>query len=425
MSNLKVLARSLSRESFRQAGFSISSQKLRSFLTLLGIIIGVAPVIALVGIMAGFEREITGSFARFGAGVVTFTKYSYTNGPGDDEEQKKRKDLTLQDAEALKRLVGTAKGVSPEARRMMGRGGDTVKNERGDEANGPILRGVWPGYQQVRDMPIEDGRFFTEPDVLHRSRCCVIGEDVVKALFPGRDPIGQPVYLGGARFTVVGKLTKRGGSMGDSPDNLLLIPLSTYMECYPSRFLDNSGALTIALAPKDPMQQEQMLDEATAVLRVRRGLKANQENDFHYWTAESELKSMQKMIGAVAGGIILVAAMALLVGGIGVMNIMLVSVTERTREIGVRKALGATRRDILAQFLIEAVTLTGVGGLVGLGLGMGGALLVRMVTPLPASAPLWSGALGFGVSAIIGLVFGLWPAMKASKLDPIEALRYE
>lgn len=318
-----------------------------------------------------------------------------------------------------------AKGISPEAyKRLTGNEG-SIKNEQGEEANGAVIQGVWPSFEQVRGMPLDYGRFFIDSDLNHRSRCCILGSDVVKALFPGKDPVGRRIIAGSASLTVVGVLAKRGGSLGTDVDSRVLIPLSTFSELFPNKFLDNSGALDIGVAPKDPAQQEAMIDEALAVLRTRRGLRAKQENDFHYSTAESEMKSFNEIAGAIAGGIILVAAMALLVGGIGVMNIMLVSVTERTREIGIRKALGATRRDILAQFLIEAVTLTGVGGLVGLGLGMGGALLVRMVTPLPASAPLWSGALGFGVSATIGLVFGLWPAMKASKLDPIEALRYE
>lgn len=417
--------RGLSKESFRQAGFSIGAQKLRSFLTLLGIVIGVAPVIGLVGIMAGFNDSVAGSFARFGTSVVQFQKYNFTNGHGDDEEQRKRRDFILQDAEALARLVPLAKGVSPEASHTLTGVDGTVKNERGVEANNPNIRGVWPSYQQVRDMPVEDGRFFGEADLNHRSRTCVIGSEVAKALFPRRDPIGQRILVGNASLSIIGVLAVRGNALGGNADNVVMVPLSTWAELFPQRLTDHSGALRMALAPKDPMQQDAMIDQAITVLRARRGLRGSQPNDFHYFTAESEMKSVQKITNGIAAGVILVAAMALLVGGVGVMNIMLVSVTERTREIGIRKAMGATRRDIMAQFLLEAVALTSVGGLVGLGLGLGLAFVVRLATPLPAHAPLWSAALGFGVSAAVGLTFGLWPALKAARQDPIEALRYE
>ncbi len=420
-----TMFRGLSKESFRQAGFSISSQKLRSFLTLLGIIIGVAPVIALVGIMAGFTETVNGAFSRLGTSVVTFQKYDYSRGHGDDMTQQKRRDLTFRDAEALARAVTLAKAVTPEVNAVMTPRRGTVKNEQGQEANDPSIRGAWASFQQVRNMPLEDGRFFSETDVLHRARVCVIGSDVAKALFRGKDPMGRRIMLGPTAVTVVGTMTPFGGSMGDGMDNFVLLPITTWGDIFPDRLLDNSGAVSIAMTPKDPAQQEAMIDQAIAALRVIRGLKASDENDFHFTTAKSEMATFNKVVGGIAAGVILVAAMALLVGGVGVMNIMLVSVTERTREIGIRKAMGATRRDILAQFLLEAVALTCVGGLVGLGIGMGGALLVRVATPIPASAPLWSGALGFGVSAAVGLTFGLWPAMRAAKQDPIEALRYE
>jgi putative ABC transport system permease protein len=191
--------------------------------------------------------------------------------------------------------------------------------------------------------------------------------------------------------------------------------------------IKNGGGDTIHIAtvPKDPKRMNEMMDQEVAILRARRGLRANQPNDFAIFTSEAQLKTFQQITGGIAGAMILIAAIALLVGGVGVMNIMLVSVTERTREIGVRKALGATRRDIAMQFLVEAISLTGVGGAIGIAVGLGIAMLVRLVFEFPAAAPLWSIVLGFGVSTAVGLIFGLWPALKAAKQDPIEALRYE
>jgi len=423
--HLVFLLRALGRECFRQAFQSIRAQKLRSGLTLLGIVIGVAPIIALVGILSGFNATVSGAFARFGASVVQFQKFDFSNGHGDDEEQMKRRDFVIGDAEALVRSVTLARAVSPEVRHLIDPREGNVKNAQGEEANNPVIQGVWPSFQEVRDMPLEGGRFFTDADLQHRTRTAVIGSDVRKALFKNKDPLGQVITLGGTSFTVVGFLESRGNMLSGNADNVVIIPFSSFAERFPQRFTDNSGILRIAVAPKDPLRQEEMIDQALSVLRVRRGLRGSQPNDFHHFTAETEMASFKKITNGIAGGVILVAGMALLVGGVGVMNIMLVSVTERTREIGVRKALGATRKDIAAQFLVEAVALTAVGGLMGVLIGLGGALLIKAASPVPADAPLWSIFLGLGVSSAIGLTFGLWPAVKASRQDPIEALRYE
>jgi putative ABC transport system permease protein len=422
--------RSMGLENIRFAMRSILVQRLRSFLTLLGIVSGVATVIAMVSFVAGFNDAITGAFSSFGTTLVQYQKYEprFGGGPtGPPEEQRKRRDLTLEDAQALKRQNTLAAAVSPE--RYLNLPGlaasTTFKNRKGKEANGPTLAGVVPDYAAANNASIEDGRFFGDADISHSARTAVVGPDVADALWFHRDPINQELLINGVAFRVIGLLEKRGSFLGGSADNIVLIPFSTFDEMFPDVKNSNGDTIHIATIPRDPKEQQAMTDQGISILRTRRGLKAKEPNDFAIFTSEGQLETFRAITGGIAGAMILIAGIALLVGGVGVMNIMLVSVTERTREIGVRKALGATRKDIATQFLVEAITLTGVGGAIGIAVGLGIAMLVRLVFDFPAAAPLWSIALGFGVSTAVGLIFGLWPALKAAKQDPIEALRYE
>ncbi|NWJ42215.1 MAG: ABC transporter permease [Geothrix sp.] len=422
--------RSMGLENVRFAMRSILVQRLRSFLTLLGIVSGVATVIAMVSFVAGFNDAITGAFSSFGTTLVQYQKYEprFGGGPtGPPEEQRKRRDLTLEDAQALKRLNTLAAAVSPE--RYLNLPGlaasTTFKNRKGKEANGPTLAGVVPDYAPANNASITDGRFFGDADVSHSARTAVVGPDVADALWFHRDPINQELLINGVAFRVIGLLEKRGSFLGGSADNIVCIPFSTFDEMFPDVKNSNGDTIHIATIPRDPKEQQAMTDQGISILRTRRGLKAKEPNDFAIFTSEGQLETFRAITGGIAGAMILIAGIALLVGGVGVMNIMLVSVTERTREIGVRKALGATRKDIAMQFLVEAITLTGVGGAIGIAVGLGIAMLVRLVFDFPAAAPLWSIALGFGVSTAVGLIFGLWPALKAAKQDPIEALRYE
>jgi putative ABC transport system permease protein len=419
--------RSIGWENVRFAFGSLLSQKLRSFLTLLGIVVGVATVIAMVSFVVGFNRQITEAFTAFGAYLVQFQKYEPRFGGGPlPEEQRRRPDLTVDDALALKRLATLARAVSPE-RYLNDRSlaNTTVKNLKGKEANGPSIAGVFPDYSVANNHFIDDGRFFQDADITHSARVTVIGRDIAEALYDRRDPIGQTALINGVPFSVIGLLEKKGGAFGGGNDSFVFIPLSTFDEMFPQ--IKNGGGDTIHIAtvPKDPKQIEEMTDQEVSILRVRRGLRPDQPNDFAIFTSEAQLRNFQQISGGIAGAMILIASIALLVGGVGVMNIMLVNVKERTREIGVRKALGATRKDIASQFLVEAVTLTGVGGVAGIAVGFGIAMLVRLAFNFPAAAPLWSVVLGFGVSTAIGLIFGLWPALQAARQDPIEAMRYE
>ena len=272
---------------------------------------------------------------------------------------------------------------------------------------------------------IRDGRNLTEMDVLHATEVTVLGSDVVDVLFPEKDPLGNPVTVNGKRYTVVGVFDKKGGSFGGSPDNILAIPISTFDRDFPQVRHSHQDTIHIATVPKSPELIARLVEEGTNVLRIRRKIPFNAPNDFAVWTSEKLIEQMQSVSAAVSGVLVLIAGIALLVGGVGVMNIMLVSVTERTREIGLRKSVGALRRDIVVQFLTEAVALTLFGGIAGVCLGLLTAWVVGAVSPLKTATPLWSIGLGLGVSATIGLFFGIYPAVKASRLDPIEALRYE
>jgi putative ABC transport system permease protein len=418
-------ALALTRENVRFAFVAVRANRLRSFLTLVGIVIGVTVVITMVAVVDGFKAGLVQNMTSFGATLVQFQKFEPRFGGGRErsEAERNRRDLTVEDAIAIKELCPSIAAVSPE-RYLFPFPEPVTVRAGGREAQGPVIAGVYPDYMMANNHFVDEGRFFTDADVQHATLTTIIGRDVSEALFPGRDALGRAIDIGGRRYTVIGLFEHKGEAFGGSNDDFVMIPLSSFDKQFP--WVSKGGdTIHIATIPRRPEWVNRAVDEGTAVLRARRGLRPDQPNDFAIYTPDKLIEQMESILSGVAFVMIFIASVSLLVGGVGVMNIMLVAVTERTREIGVRMAIGARRRDVVLQFLAEAATLTGCGGLLGIGLGVGIVTLLRVSKILPAVAAPWAIGLGFAVSVSIGLFFGLYPAIKASRLDPIEALRYE
>jgi putative ABC transport system permease protein len=414
------------RESIRFAGGALTAHKLRSALTVLGIVIGVTTVIAMVSIIEGFNNNVIANFQAFGATLVQFQKFDPQFGPGNrDESQRQRKNLTYEDALALKRLVPSMLAVSPE-RYWFPFNGQALPDivYRGEIATPDTLAGVNSDYPVANNHYIGEGRFITEADVLHSSPVIVVGHSIAETLFPRTDPIGKQVSLGGRGYTVVGVMERQGpATFFESVDSHTYMPITTFDSHFPA--IKKNQGVNIATVPRRPEWVGRITEEGIAVLRARRKVPFNKPNDFGIMTPDKLIGNFQAISGGITLAMIFISSIALLVGGVGVMNIMLVSVTERTREIGIRKAIGAVKRDIITQFLTEAMTLSGIGGAIGVLVGLGIAAVVRSVSPLATTTPLWSILVGLLVSISIGLFFGIYPAVKAARLDPIEALRYE
>ncbi|MBV9495210.1 MAG: ABC transporter permease [Acidobacteria bacterium] len=412
-------------ENLRFAFTAIRGHKLRAVLTISGIVIGVATVIAMVSLIVGFNNSVMDSYKSFGATLVQFQKFDPRFGPGRrSADERNRKNLTYEDAVAMKRLCPSMLAVSPE-RYWFTDVGSSVPTVvyNGTEATPDTVGGVTEEYPVANNHFARDGRFITEADVTHHAAVIVLGGGVAETLFPMRDPIGKIVTLNGRRFTVIGVLEKQGSTFFESTDSHVLIPITTFDTDFP--WIKRVQGVNIATVPKSPELVSAAIDEGTSVLRMLRKVPFNKPNDFGIMTPDKLIENFKAISGVVTLAMLIVSSIALLVGGVGIMNIMLVSVTERTREIGVRKAIGAVRRDIVVQFLIEAMSLAGMGGAIGISTGIAIAAIVRAVSPLQTATPLWSIVVGFSVSLSIGLVFGVYPAWKAAKLDPIESLRYE
>jgi putative ABC transport system permease protein len=413
------------RENVRFATNALTAYKLRSALTVLGIVIGVTTVIAMVSIIEGFNNSVIHDFQAFGATLVQFQKFDPQFGPGNrDESQRNRKNLTYEDALALKRLCPSMLAVSAERYWFAGgEGGAPDVIYKSEEATPDTVGGVNPDYAVANNHFVGEGRFISDGDVRSGSTVMVIGSGIADSLFPRSDPIGKEVTLSGRKFIVIGVMEKQGATFFESTDSHIFVPISTFDAHFP--WIKKNVGVNIATVPRQPEWVDRIIDEGTAVLRARRKVPFNKPNDFGLLTPDKLIGNFRAITGGITLAMIFISSIALIVGGVGVMNIMLVSVTERTREIGVRKAIGAVRRDIVMQFLTEAMTLSGVGGVIGVAVGIAIAVVVRKVSPLATATPLWSIIVGLAVSISIGLFFGIYPAYKAAKLDPIEALRYE
>ena len=407
-------------EAFSQAIFSIRSNKLRAFLTILGIVIGVMTVIGMVSIIQGLNSSMTNRLQSMGPHLIQFQHEEMVQFGRPTREMRMRKPLYYEDAVAIRENASAIKAVSAEAYHF----GVEMKY-RTEKTTGLAFAGVEPTFLECNNMNVDMGRFITDTDLQHATFVVVIGDDVAKALFPGGlDPIGKTVLANGYKFQVIGKFERKGDSfLGGSNDDYVTIPFSTFLKLFPSSYRENG--LHIATIPKDPKLVPIAIDQGTAVLRRQRGLKADQPNNFAVVTPDNIMATYNQITGAIYLVMVVISSIGLMVGGVGVMNIMLVSVKERTREIGLRKALGARSRDILWQFLIEAVVLCLIGGALGMIAGAGIAFLVNSLSPLPAKVSAGAVIAAITVSSSVGLFFGLYPARRAAKQDPILALHYE
>ncbi len=405
------------RENLFLAMDTLRTHKIRSFLTILGVLIGTLTLIMIVSIFQGLDQEFADAAQGFGTRSLFIFKFQ----PGINfdltREERLRKPLTYEQAMAIKEDCPSVESVGVET---ISDGPPAVAKYKGLEMVDTIYRGATPEHIRNVNADLLDGHFYTDLDDLHRRNVVVIGNDVVTRFFEGEDPIGKTIEIDGHSFEVIGTLAKRKAFPGNnSSDSVFYVPYFTYRKLYPN----TKENLITAVA--FPGKVNEANDEITALLRRLRNDKPTAPNSFGIATAESIISQFRSIMSMVVLICVVVSSIGLLVGGIGVMNIMLVSVTERTREIGVRKAIGARRSDITWQFLLEAMTLTGTGGLMGILLALFFSYLIRASNALPSTVPIWAVALGFTASVSIGLFFGLWPAMKASRLDPIVALRHE
>jgi putative ABC transport system permease protein len=410
-------------ENLRLALDTLRTHKFRSFLTVLGVLIGTTTVIAVASIIAGLDAQLVQMAEQYGTNVLWIYKLQMGTPHRLTREERLRKPLSYEDAKAIKEQCPDVEEVSVGLFREMSEFGlpPSTARYKGHEMSGAQFMGVDANYLALANSSLLDGRFFTPADDFHRRDVTVIGANVVERLFQLEDPVGKGIVVDGHTLEVIGTLNKFKGFLGDNPDDRdIFIPYWTYKKLYP----DARDHFLSVLAYRGRMEDAE--DEVRGLLRRRRHVKLSEPDNFGIATAESLITEFREIIGSVALVMVVISSIGLLVGGIGVMNIMLVSVTERTREIGVRKAIGARRRDIVWQFLLEAIVLTGSGGLIGIAVGWLLSFLIRVFVPsLPSTVPLWSVVAGFVVATSVGLFFGLWPALKAARLDPIAALRYE
>ncbi|MBZ5620521.1 MAG: ABC transporter permease [Acidobacteriia bacterium] len=411
------------RENLLLALDTLRRHKFRSFLTVLGVFIGTTTVIAVTSIIAGLDKQLVDVAEQFGTRTLWVYKLQLGAPHALTRDERLRKPLSYEDAMAIKDESPSTETVSVELFREMGDFGlpPVTARYKGQDMVDALFVGVTADHLRLINATLGEGRFFTDAEDLHRRDVAVVGDGVRKRFFEHADPIGKTILVDGHNLEIVGTLTKFKSFLGDDQnDKAILAPYHTFKKTYPEA-KDN---FICVLA--EPGKMDEAKDEVTAVLRRRRHVKPSEPDNFGISSAESVISQFRQVIATVGLVMVVISSIGLLVGGIGVMNIMLVSVTERTREIGVRKAIGARRSDIKWQFLLEAMTLTASGGLIGILVGWLLSGAIRTFVPsLPSHVPLWSVIAGFTVATSVGLFFGLWPAMKAARLDPIAALRCE
>lgn len=401
------------KESFLMAWASLVANKLRSLLTMLGIIIGVAAVIALVSIGNGVKQDIEDSISSLGSNLLVVMPGAPRT-PGVRPSQGSMKSLKISDYEAIAKLEGV-KAASP-----MTNGSYVVIYQNKNWTTS--VAGVNSNFQDVNNWTMTSGRFFSDKNVQNRERVAVVGQTVVKNLFADEDPVGKEIRIKNIPFRVIGVLKSKGnGTMGNDQDDTVLIPYTTSME----RVEGIDYLRMVYVVAKDDEGIDRLQADIENLLRVRHNIKDTNLDDFNIQNMKSIMETVAQTTGTFTLFLGAVAAISLVVGGIGIMNIMLVSVTERTREIGVRKALGATYSVIVTQFLIEAVVISLMGGFIGIAFGIGASKVIGMVSGMSTVVSVPTIIMSFAFSMAIGLIFGIYPARKAAKLNPIDALHYE
>jgi putative ABC transport system permease protein len=405
-------------EGVRIALGSLRGHKLRTFLTLLGNIVGTMSVIAVVSLIYGADRYVSLVVLDEGTDVFTITRVNDLQFLTDFDaflESLNNPDLTLDDREWLAERMVEASSVGVDISRM------STLQAGGHKFRGSRVRGVTEDYALIEDLPLVLGRHLTRQDVVNAKQVVVLGYEVARDLFPRRaDPLGREVKIGGRHFKVIGVVEDRGTVMGNNRNQFAVTPITAWQKVFGS-----GDSLDLKVAANDLNRLAEAQDEATFLLRIRHRLRPLERNDFALNTSDQLLSIWGGISKAIYGALVPLVGISLVVGGIVLMNIMLVSVTERTREVGVRKALGARRMAILWQFLVEAITLSLVGGILGILIGLALAWGISLASPLPFAIAGWSLVLGLGVTFLIGGVFGTYPAWKAAGFDPVEALRHE
>jgi putative ABC transport system permease protein len=403
-------------EAIKLAMAAIWANKLRSFLTLLGVIFGVATVIVVVSLIEGFNKYVDEKIANIGTNAFSVQKFAiedFSSLEAYDQARKRNKDVTLDDLNALRQARGG------RIKEVGGQEQDQCELKYGTQViYGVSLEAVTANVAEIQNKGIAEGRPFTDADELSNRSVCIIGADVAERFFPTRSPVGQRIKIDGRPFEVVGVAKSLGTVFGQSRDKFVSIPLTTYMNSYGSR-----RSIQLLVTSQSEADYQDAIDEARVVMRTRRKLSPSQPDNFGIITPSAVNNLREKIFGTIQVVAIGVTSIALVVGGIVIMNIMLVSVTERTKEIGIRKSLGARRRDILKQFLAESVTLALAGGALGVSIAYALSKLVATLTPIPTALPMMAVAVALFVSGSVGLVAGVYPAWRAARLDPIKAMR--